>query len=176
MVCQSPATLSIQLFCNTSLFVSFEKDELECYRAFVWKGVSKLVYLSKPKKVTDSIRHLAYYNICLFSVNYESVMLYSTGPSVVNTVGLLSLNSCFRCDQIYKCQDIWLWSHIVELLMSDVGLTSTSELQARATWHASIAILIWTVSRVIMKTLTSTSQTYLLFSMGSHFGQSERPW
>ncbi len=41
-------------------------------------------------KVTDSIRHLAYYNI----VHFPLIMLYSTGPSVVNTVGLLSLNSC----------------------------------------------------------------------------------
>jgi hypothetical protein len=44
------------------------------------------VRLSKPIKVIDNIKDKAYYEICPLSVNYESVMFYSTGASVIKPI------------------------------------------------------------------------------------------
>jgi len=42
--------------------------------------LSKLVSLSKPVKVTENRKYNISIKICLFSVNYHSVMFYSTCP------------------------------------------------------------------------------------------------
>ncbi len=43
----------------------------------------KLACLSEPVKVTENNEETpAYYVICPFSVHYESVMFYDTGPRV----------------------------------------------------------------------------------------------
>ncbi len=47
---------------------------------------SKLVHLSKPIKVIDNIKDKAYYEICPFSVNYESVMFYSAGANFIKPI------------------------------------------------------------------------------------------
>jgi hypothetical protein len=52
--------------------------------------LSKLACLSKPLKLTDNIKALAYHKLCLFIVNYEAIMFYSTGPSSSSMVVELS--------------------------------------------------------------------------------------
>ncbi len=58
----------------------------------------KLACLSKPLKLTDNIKALAYHKLCPFIVNYESIMFYSTGPSSSSMVVELSTRGLkFEC-------------------------------------------------------------------------------
>ncbi len=38
---------------------------------------------------------------------------------------MLMLSSSFKCDQIYKCQSLWFWSHFVVLLKYNLGVRQT---------------------------------------------------
>jgi hypothetical protein len=48
------------------------------------------VFAFSGKGVCPSLETLAYYEICPFPVNYESVMFYSTGPGIIKSVWVRS--------------------------------------------------------------------------------------
>jgi hypothetical protein len=51
----------------------------------MYRFYSKLVHFSKPIKVTDSYKTLAYYVIWPFSAHYKHIMFFSTGPRWMKT-------------------------------------------------------------------------------------------
>jgi hypothetical protein len=61
----------------------------------IYGRCSKLVsFLAQASMFVQAQRHsLAYYEICPFSVNYESVMFYDTGPPVRNTIAYSRVKS-----------------------------------------------------------------------------------